>query len=181
VTEPRPRHLASEYGAQFADASVVPAYEHRPPYPDEVYEVLLGLLGPAPCVLVDLGCGPGEITRRMAPRVEEIHPLDAWAPMIERPRVLVLHQPRLPALRPGRGTLGEGALRGRRPVVRRPVLYRQPLDQYVESWHSRNGLSRERMGDDLAREFDLRVKDALARHTCGSSVEFPVEVRMRYG
>ncbi len=42
--EPKPDHLESEYGAQFGDPSVVTAYRHRPPYPEELFEILIELL-----------------------------------------------------------------------------------------------------------------------------------------
>jgi F420H(2)-dependent quinone reductase len=35
-----------------------------------------------------------------------------------------------------------------------PVLFRQSVDAYVESFHARNGLSRDRMNANAAREFD---------------------------
>ena len=41
---PKPSHLGPEYAAQFADRSVAEAYPHRPPYPAEVFDLLLGLL-----------------------------------------------------------------------------------------------------------------------------------------
>ncbi len=40
-----------------------------------------------------------------------------------------------------------------------PVLFRQAVDDYVESWHSRNGFSRDRMSASRALEFDARVRE----------------------
>jgi hypothetical protein len=61
-----------------------------------------------------------------------------------------------------------------------PTIYRQGLDEYVESWHSRNGFSRNRMGR-LAEEFDLRVKEVLAPHVRDGFLEVPTEVRLAWG
>jgi SAM-dependent methyltransferase len=257
MTEPKPRHLSPEYAAQFNDASVVAAYEHRPPYPAEVYEILLELLGTLPRVLLDLGCGPGEITRRLAPRVDEIHALDASALMVERarnlpganhPAISWYVQPAEDFAYPGTyglaiagesfhwfewvsvlqclsRCLAPGAqlvLLERRldnlpwhsdlvPIIREfstnvdfqpydlleelstrelfapagrrttsPIIHRQGLDSYLESWHSRNGLSRERMGR-RAEAFDLRVKDVLAPHVRDGTLEFSTEVRLAWG
>jgi hypothetical protein len=59
-------------------------------------------------------------------------------------------------------------------------LYRQAPDEYVESWHSRNGFSRHRMGE-RAKEFDLRVKEVLAPYVRGGFLEFPTQVRLAWG
>jgi SAM-dependent methyltransferase len=45
-----------------------------------------------------------------------------------------------------------------------PVPFRQSLDDYVESWHTRNGLSRDRMGVEAAKDFDDRVRALVSPH-----------------
>lgn len=65
----------------FAEEAVVDHYHLRPSYPEETVEVLAGLAGGG--TVLDLGCGPGELTRRLAPQVERIDAVDVSAPMIE--------------------------------------------------------------------------------------------------
>jgi len=45
---------------------------------------------------------------------------------------------------------------GRRAT--RAIHFRQPIDDYIESFHSRNGFSRARMNSDRACEFDDAVR-----------------------
>ena len=81
---PRPAQFGREYGSQFSDASVVSSYHLRPPYPEETFEILVMLL-PADCrSVLDLGCGTGEIARRIAPRVERVDAVDPSAGMIAK-------------------------------------------------------------------------------------------------
>src|SRR5262249_55186769 len=65
---PKPDHLGPEYAAQFGDPSVVAAYRHRPPYPAEVFDILVGLIADEPRAVLDVGTGTGEIARGLAPR-----------------------------------------------------------------------------------------------------------------
>jgi hypothetical protein len=37
------------------------------------------------------------------------------------------------------------------------ISFRQPVEEYVESWHARNGFSRERMRPDAAAAFDAAI------------------------
>ncbi len=73
----KPRGLGREYGAQFGDPSVAAAYPSRPPYPPELFEILLGLIRDEPRVVLDLGCGTGDISRPLAPHVSPIDAADA--------------------------------------------------------------------------------------------------------
>jgi hypothetical protein len=59
----------------------------------------------------------------------------------------------------GRGLLVEA---GRATTA--PVPCAQPVDTYVESFHARNGLSRERMTSEAADAFDAVLRAAVARH-----------------
>ena len=44
------------------------AYRHRPPYDEETFDVLLGLLAQdAAPVVLDAGCGTGDLARPLAP------------------------------------------------------------------------------------------------------------------
>jgi len=42
-----------------------------------------------------------------------------------------------------------------------PILFGQSIDAYIESFHSRNGFSRERMRPEMAAAFDAEVKNVL--------------------
>jgi SAM-dependent methyltransferase len=240
------------------DECVVDACEHRTPYPGEALERLLGLIRDQPRIVLDLGCGLGEIARRIAPHVDRVHAVDASPRMIDRARSLPgadarsIHWLAVPAesfsfaaryalvvaadsflwldwapvmrriawgLSPS-GTLalldrhhGQtpwypdlvrlierfsvhrdyrrcdvlGELTERRLLsvagvhTTAPVFYRQRLGSYVESWHSRPGLSRERMEQEQAREFDCHMTELLAPHSRHGYLEFPVTVRIAWG
>jgi hypothetical protein len=73
---PKPKHLAPAYGSQFSDPGVARAYRFRPPYPDEVYGLLEGLIVDRSRSVLELGCGLGEIARRLAARVERVEAVD---------------------------------------------------------------------------------------------------------
>jgi SAM-dependent methyltransferase len=50
------------------------------------------------------------------------------------------------------------------------VAFCQGIDAYVESFHSRNGFSRQRMTADAAAEFDTAVRAAVAPHAIDGDV-----------
>lgn len=75
-------------GTRFEAASVAELYRHRPPYSEEVYRLLQGLLpGPGSRVL-DIGAGTGKIARELAARGFEVDALDPSAEMIREGRGL---------------------------------------------------------------------------------------------
>ena len=86
VVEPKPRGWSERYAAVFSEREVVDHYHLRPPYPDETVELLAELA--AGGAVVDLGCGTGELARRLAPLVERVDAVDVSAPMIEAGRML---------------------------------------------------------------------------------------------
>ena len=241
----RPKHLSRAYAEQFMDRSVVAAYEHRPPIPAEVFEVLESLIGASRTVL-DAGCGTGAVARRLAPLVERVdavdfseamiaagkrlpggdHPNLRWtfgeaesAPLDPPYSLIVaagsLHwmewsvvMPRFrEALAPD-GTLAivwqsegrnpwseeltrliqkhstnrdyrplrlveeltERGLFDRRGEHRTaPTSFSQSIQSYVESVHSRNGFSRERMSPGEAAAFDEAV-ERLLRESCSDGI-----------
>lgn len=236
---PKPAHLGPRYGAQFADPSVVAAYDQRPPYPAEVFTLLTALLPAAPQIVLDAGCGSGDLARPLAALVGRVDAVDPSAAMLARGRT-----------RPGgdaatlqwlQGTIEEAPLRppytlitageslhwmewaivlprfraaldpagflaiveratpdlpwwgavlrliqrhttnreyqpydlvaelttrglfrkaGRRQTAPQP--FRQSVDAYIESIHSRNGFSRARMTRAAADEFDAAVRAVVA-------------------
>jgi SAM-dependent methyltransferase len=80
---PKPGHLGRQYGDQFRDRSVVEAYRFRPPYPDELFHLLAGLISGSPKNVLDAGCGTGPITRGLVDRVDRVDAVDISAAMIE--------------------------------------------------------------------------------------------------
>jgi len=61
------------------------------------------------------------------------------------------------------------------------VTHRQSIDSYVESFHSRNGFSRARLGADRAREFDDKLKALLTRYCSQEIVSLSVQARIAWG
>lgn len=78
---------AENTGGEFADPDVVAAYVHRTDYPERLYTRLLEL-SPGRRALVDLGCGPGQLARRLAPRFEQVTAIDPSAAMLRLARGL---------------------------------------------------------------------------------------------
>jgi SAM-dependent methyltransferase len=61
---------------------VAKAYEHRPPYPPEVFDVLTGLITDQPRTVLDLGAGEGALARPMAALVDQVDAIDISAAMV---------------------------------------------------------------------------------------------------
>jgi SAM-dependent methyltransferase len=258
--QPKPRHLGPEYGAQFADASVVAAYQHRPPYPAETFSILSELLHSAERSVLDAGCGRGELARGLLALAErlEVDAVDPSAAMLAAGRALPGgDDPRLrwiagaiedapldppyglivagesahwfdwprafPRLRAALAPGGVLALVGRATapnvwdaellaliqrystnleyqpydllaeLVARGLFaqhgrratalssFQQPLSAYIESVHSRNGFSRERMAPDAARAFDTAARELLVAHGVGELVELRVGATVTWG
>jgi hypothetical protein len=59
--------------------------------------------------------------------------------------------------------------------------FRQSLDGYVESIHSRNGFSRDRMDAGAAQAFDNAVREMLAPHSKDGFMEFEVSGLVTWG
>jgi SAM-dependent methyltransferase len=256
---PKPTHLAPEYGAQFSDPSVARAYRFRPPYPEEVYVILEGLMVDSPRIVLELGCGLGEIARRIAAQVDRVDAVDPSQAMLAVARTLPgggvrnirwfhctaeefpyepgyalvitaesLHwmdwQRVLAAVRMCLSPRGRLAIiLDRRPdtvpwwsalqplipvystnrdfkpydlleelttrqlfhlearVTTTPVPFSQPVDRYIDSWHSRNGFSRNRMPALSAAEFDERVREVVMPYADAGVLRYEVQVEMAWG
>jgi SAM-dependent methyltransferase len=85
--EPKPELYSSHYGAWFQDPLVVEAYPARPPYPSGVFEHLVGLIRDTPSNVLDVGCGLGDVARRLTPLVARVDAVDASAAMLAAGRV----------------------------------------------------------------------------------------------
>jgi SAM-dependent methyltransferase len=259
---PKHKQFATQYASVFADASVVHAYQYRPPYPPETCVILLGLVDTdvAPRAVLDAGCGPGVIARGLVQSVDRVDAVDVAARMLAAGKALpggdnpklcwlhgaVEHVPLHPPyalivaaaslhwmhwetvmrrfhdlLTPGAylavveevteptrwsHALGfisaysmnkdfqpydmltvtqELAARGlfEQHGVRTtaPVPFRQTLDEYVQSFHARNGFSYDRMDAQLAREFDDKLRDLVRRHCPDGVVELQIRGRVIWG
>ena len=83
---PRPWHLARTYAEQYQDQSVVDAYHLRTFYPEATFSLLADLCDPACRRVLDVGCGTGEIARRLAARVDHMDALDISPAMLTKGR-----------------------------------------------------------------------------------------------
>jgi SAM-dependent methyltransferase len=70
----------------FQDADVAAAYRHRPPYPDALVRALAGAVVGSPRRVLDLGCGPGDISRPLSSYVDHIDAVDISREMLEAGR-----------------------------------------------------------------------------------------------
>jgi len=73
------RHLAQS----FTYPGVVQAYQHRPPYPTEVFDLLVGLISDEPRNVLDLGAGEGALARPLAGRVNQVDAVDPSTAMVD--------------------------------------------------------------------------------------------------
>ena len=83
----RPKHLTLENASRFKHHSVVGAYQFRLPYPPELFTQLVDLLKDKPLVVLDLGCGTGDIARGLAPLVDRVDALDMSEAMIAQGKI----------------------------------------------------------------------------------------------
>jgi ubiquinone/menaquinone biosynthesis C-methylase UbiE len=71
-----------ELAAAFTDEAVASAYQHRPPYPPQVFDILEQLILDRPRHVLDVGAGEGAIARPLAARVDRVDALDISAAML---------------------------------------------------------------------------------------------------
>jgi len=86
--EPKPAHLGLQYAEQFKDDSIAEMYPYRPSYPDETIDTLLKLIVDQPRTVLDVGCGTGDIGRRLVNEVERVDAVDFSHAMIEKGKTL---------------------------------------------------------------------------------------------
>ena len=256
----RPRQYWDDYASRFKNQSLAEAYELRPPYPDETYKILLNLLGESRRRVLDVGCGPGKIARRLVDHVEGVDAVDFSKEMIRVGKSLVNGDH--PNLRWIEGAVEEvqlyppydmvtaGAsihwmewrvvfsrfkealttdgylviIDGDRPVespwqdaelslihkystnrhhenidliqelVDRqhmqligdkwttPISFSQPLVDYVQSFHSRESMSKEHMGKENVKAFDTELSHILSDYVDDKGhLSFQLEARITWG
>lgn len=82
--ESKPSHWSAAYAAGFSDQGIAEAYPHRPPYPQQAIQLLVGLVTGTPRTVLDVGCGTGDLARRLARYVDRIDAVDASAAMLAK-------------------------------------------------------------------------------------------------
>jgi SAM-dependent methyltransferase len=254
----KPGHLGEVYGRQFCDESVAGAYYARPAYPEELFDVLEGLMDRRPWRVLELGCGSGDLTIELGRRVDHLDGVDFSAAMLDKARArpgaergnihwhliaaesfeaeisynLVvagesLHWmdwewlfPKIDAFLAedgllviaNRAVVGQPWAEEVRRIIPRystnleyeaydliaelderglfceigrmttaAVPFEQSLDDYVESFHSSNGLSRERMEPAAAEAFDESVRRIAGPYVAGGRVKGQVVGRLVWG
>ncbi len=78
----RPGATRSQLALTFTRPDVATAYQHRPPYPAQVFDILEQLIVGRPRRVLDLGAGEGAIARPLAGRVDHVAALDISPAMI---------------------------------------------------------------------------------------------------
>lgn len=255
---PKPVHLQEKYGRQFQDESIAKAYPNRPPYPNEVFDILVGLINDEPRSVLDVGAGTGDISRFLASRVARIDAVDFSEVMLQKGKNLpggnqtnlhwilgrvedsTLHPPyalitageslhwldweivlpRFASLLTSNGFLAivgrsEKSTSWHRELLKliqeystnkdfqpynlveelekrklfrlvgsqetASVEFTQTIDEYIESIHSRNGFSRNRMAIQAAAEFDLKSRELLSSYYPNGLVHLQIYGRVEWG
>jgi ubiquinone/menaquinone biosynthesis C-methylase UbiE len=78
----------AHHAGRFQDQSVVDRYHLRPAYPPEIFTLLNELIIDEPRVVLDVGCGTGNVARPLSSSVERVDAVDLSLPMLERARAL---------------------------------------------------------------------------------------------
>jgi len=81
--QPEPEHFGASLAGAFKDQRVVDAYKYRPPYPNQVFDILSGLITDEPRAILDVGAGSGDIARNLVDVVERVDAVDFSLHMIE--------------------------------------------------------------------------------------------------
>ena len=86
TTPAKPECWAQEHASAFNEEAWVRSYHFRPPYPRVLIAALAGLATDRPRTILDLGCGPGDLARRLVDTADRVDALDCSAAMVERGR-----------------------------------------------------------------------------------------------
>jgi SAM-dependent methyltransferase len=166
-----------QLAAVFGHRGVGDAYRHRPPYPPEVFDILERIITDRPRRVLDLGAGEGALARPLAGRVDHVDALDISAAMVEAGR-----------RRPGGGRPGlpdalaaEGLFEITGRATTAPVSFRQPVESFVEQFHSTASLAREWMSGEESAAFDQAITDIVAPRAVGGVLEMDVVAHLAWG
>jgi hypothetical protein len=61
------------------------------------------------------------------------------------------------------------------------IALRQSVGQYVQSFHARNGLSRDRLGEQLSHEFNTQLTALMAPHCPDGYMTLDIYSRVIWG
>jgi hypothetical protein len=174
--EPKPTHLSQRYAVQFAEQAVVQAYRHRP-YALAVAAESLHWADWAlalPAIARALSPGARLVLLDRAEQVPWESELGALVARHSTNRDYVPYD--LVEELTRRGLFVE---EGRRTTA--PVRYTQTVEDYIESFHSRNGFSRARMNAQAARDFDEGVSSAVQPHLENDMVPLVTRCELVWG
>lgn len=76
--------FAAEHAGRWQDTDAARSYASRPPYPDETFDLLDGLIADEPRHVLDVGCGTGKLARPLAARVARVDAIDLAKEMVEQ-------------------------------------------------------------------------------------------------
>src|SRR5205823_2549716 len=79
---------SAAYASQFQDAAVARSYPRRPPYPQELFPALAGLIGHGVRKVLDLGTGTGAVARGLGGLVDRVDAVDISRPLLDVARSL---------------------------------------------------------------------------------------------
>src|SRR5258708_38825403 len=84
----KPERFGTAYAEAFKDQRVVDFYRYRPPYPAEVFDILVALISDEPRSVLDVGAGSGDIARHLVGFVERVDAVDFSQNMIQNGKLL---------------------------------------------------------------------------------------------
>jgi len=76
----KPTPLEPLYASQYS--SVVHAYRFRPPYPSAVFDILDDIQPHAPRIILEVGCGSGDLTLGLQTRADRIDAVEPSPAML---------------------------------------------------------------------------------------------------
>ena len=82
----KPKGWSSDYGSWFELPSLAERYGARPSYPQGLFPHLAALAGGQDGIVLDAGCGTGDVARRLAPLVARVDAVDRSVAMLEQAR-----------------------------------------------------------------------------------------------
>lgn len=62
-----------------------------------------------------------------------------------------------------------------------PIPFTQTIDEYIESIHSRNGFSRERMTSSASKEFDYQIRELVTPYADGEMLNLETIASVTWG
>ena len=76
-------HIVASFAEAFKDQRVVDAYRYRLLYPDEVFDILAGLMTDKPHAVLDVGARSGDIARNLVDLASRVDAVDFSLSMVE--------------------------------------------------------------------------------------------------